>query len=101
MLMNLWIKALCTLILFMVLAVEGKSQRYLGIATSDWNAINSLYLNPANIADCREKISIGIFSLNMSVDNNLGHLPKIEDIYRTTNGDNNLFTNSGKTNFSM
>jgi hypothetical protein len=41
--------------IFLLCAATGKSQRYLGIATSEWSAINRLYLNPAYIADCREK----------------------------------------------
>lgn len=50
--------------------LSGNAQRYMGIATSNWSGTNSLYLNPANIADSRHKFSIDLFSINMGVDNN-------------------------------
>jgi hypothetical protein len=87
--------------IFLLCAATGKSQRYLGIATSEWSAINRLYLNPAYIADCREKISIGILSLNVAVDNNLGYIPKIPDVSNAINNDNNIFTKSSGKKFSM
>jgi Family of unknown function (DUF5723) len=95
------VRGLFLFALFLLPAVTGRSQRYLGIATSERNAINSLYLNPANIAACREKLSIGIFSMSVAVDNNLGHIPKIPNLGETVNGNNNIFTRSKRSSFSM
>ena len=95
------IKGLSSFIFFILLAATAKSQRYIGIATSNWSAINSVYLNPASIADCGEKMSIGILSLNAGVDNNLGLIPKIPDIGNTISNSDNIFTRSPKKNFSM
>lgn len=47
------------------------AQRNIGIATSNYSSSNSLYLNPALIADHREKLTIDVGSLNISFDNNL------------------------------
>ena len=99
--MTTCLKVFLSFTFLMFLASTAQSQRCLGIATSDWIAINSLYLNPASIADCREKISIGIFSLNVSVDNNLGPIPKIPDIGNTISNSDNIFMKSQKKNFSM
>ena len=81
------------------------AQRALGVATGNYSALNSMYLNPANIADCGEKLSISLFSLNLGLDNNLGTISSISQISSTlkTNdsGGKNIFnfTNNGK--FSM
>ena len=99
--MRFSIKPSLSFILFLLAAHSGHAQRYMGIATSDWNAINSVYLNPANIADCREKISINVLSVNVAADNNLGTLPKIEDFGNVTNGGKGLFTNAGGKEFNM
>lgn len=88
-------------LLCMLLASTARSQRYLGIATSDWASIYSLYLNPASIADCREKMSINVLSLNAAVDNNLGPIPKIPDMGNTINNSSDIFLKSRKKNFSM
>jgi hypothetical protein len=95
------VKPLTLFFFFAISVLPARAQRYLGIATSDWNAINSVYLNPANIADCRERISIGILSVNAAVDNNLGTFPKVEDFGNITTGGKGLFTNSGNKYFSM
>ena len=60
-----------TIGLAVMLPVAANAQRYLGIATSNWSGTNSLYLNPANIADSRHKFSIDVISVNAGVDNNL------------------------------
>ncbi|MCW3121955.1 MAG: OmpA/MotB domain protein [Flavipsychrobacter sp.] len=95
------LKCSALLLFLILLSFIGKAQRYIGLATSDRCSINSLYLNPANIADCREKMSIGIFSLNVGVDNNLGHIPKIPDVGTAINESNNIFTKSQGKSFSM
>jgi outer membrane protein OmpA-like peptidoglycan-associated protein len=60
---------LCFLAAFL-LPASSFAQRYLGIATSNWSGTNSLYLNPANIADSRTKFEIDLFSLNMGAELN-------------------------------
>ncbi len=49
-----------------------KAQHNLGIATGNWSSINSLYLNPANIAESREKKSVSVIGGMFFVDNNVG-----------------------------
>ena len=95
------ISTLFICIALILLTSTVSAQRYLGIATSDWCAINSLYLNPATIADCREEISIGLLSMNALVDNNLGSIPKIPDIGNAINNSNTIFTKTQNRNFSM
>jgi len=72
------------------------AQHDLGVATSGYSAINSLYLNPANISGCNEKLVVSLFSLNTFVDNNLGTFSKISEL-----GNNNPFNVSGNAPFSM
>src|ERR1043165_4215668 len=45
------------------------AQRYYGIGTSNWSGTNSIYLNPANVADSRHRFTIDLFSFNLGVDN--------------------------------
>jgi len=78
--------------------LTARAQNNLGIATSNYSAINSLYLNPAGISGCNEKIVINIVSLNIGVDNNLGTFTKISNI---GNGNTNVFNVSGNSSFSM
>jgi hypothetical protein len=91
-------------ICLMLVVSNVHAQRYFGIATSEWNDVNSIYLNPANIAGSHEKISVGIISFNLGVDNNLGTFSSIGNIGNSLNsngGTNSLFSNSGQANFSM
>jgi Family of unknown function (DUF5723)/Thrombospondin type 3 repeat len=60
--------------LFLLLAYSAVAQRELGIATGNYSGLSSLYLNPANIADSRDKFTIDLFSVNIGADNNLGSL---------------------------
>lgn len=82
-----------------------QAQRYLGVSTGNYNVINSMYLNPANLGGCEEKLSIGLFSLNVGVDNNLGTLASVGDIANTTGNDSggtNIFKAKGSNDkFSM
>ena len=59
-----------------LLSVPASAQRYFGIATGNWGGTSSLYLNPASIADSRNKFTIDLFSINTFVDNDLGRLNK-------------------------
>ena len=56
------------------------AQQQIGIATDNYNTINSLYLNPANLGACKEKLAINFFSFGMGVDNNLGKLASFSDV---------------------
>src|ERR1700761_6549157 len=94
-------KIFCLLLLLCPPAGSVLAQRYIGLATSDWSAINSLYLNPANIADCREQMSINVCSINAAVDNNLGLLPKIPDVGNAISNSDNIFTKLQEKQFSM
>lgn len=89
-----------------MLPLVGQAQRYFGIATSNWSGTNSIYLNPANIADSRHKFTIDLFSLNFGVDNNLATINtgKVTD-YVTSSDDNkklsDAFTFQNRQTFSM
>ena len=89
--------------LIFLFTVKANAQYNLGIATSNWSGINSLYLNPASIADCREKFTIELVSINMGVDNNLGSIGNKGGIIGSiTNGNSdNLFSPSNSNKFSL
>lgn len=87
-----------SLLLVLFINSTANAQRYLGVATGQYDIMNSLYMNPANIAGCREKIVISLFSVGVSVDNSLGTFAKLSDI---SNGNTNAFNISGTKNFSM
>jgi hypothetical protein len=78
--------------------IAGHAQHYLGVATGATGAINSLYLNPANIAASQEKVEVNLSSINAAVDNDQGKLISLSDIGR---GDANAFTFSSTKAFSM
>ena len=99
-------KKLClALALILCISFSLKAQKYLGIATSNWSGLSSLYLNPANIADNRERLVIDLIGLNASIDNNLGKINTGGSITRFLNGSNtdinNVFEFSGKQQFSL
>jgi len=79
------------------------AQYNLGIATSNWSGTNALYLNPANIADSREKFTIDIFSANAGIDNNLGSFTSITGLKNAVNSGNvnNLFSYTNNATFSL
>ena len=100
---NVYIKLSIIAVAIILFSITANAQFNLGIATSNWSGTNSLYLNPANIADAREKFTIDLFSLNMGVDNNLGSLnSKGGLIGAVTNGNtNNMFAYSNNNQFSL
>ncbi|MBN9483062.1 MAG: OmpA family protein [Bacteroidetes bacterium] len=69
-----------------MLPVMASAQRYLGVATSNWSGTNSLYLNPANIADSRHKFTIDLFSVNVGVDNNLAKIDPLNVFSKARDG---------------
>jgi len=98
--MKLKIYLLCALVLFTFLV---KAQTNLGIATGNWSSTQSLYLNPANIADSREKIIIDIVSINAGINNNLGTLGSVSDFSNAVKDGNtdNIFKYTGRNTFSL
>ncbi len=81
------------------------AQHYMGVATGSWSGMSSLYLNPANIADNRDRLVIDLLSINAGVDNDLGKLNTVGGIKRFINGNstniNDVFTFSDKQSFSL
>ncbi len=71
-------KSTLTLLLAASVPVAANAQRYMGMATGNYSSTNSVYLNPANIADSRHKFTVDLFSLNFGVDNNLGTINSSE-----------------------
>lgn len=92
------------LLITFIIPLAASAQRYLGISEGNWSGTNSIYLNPANIADSRQKFVIDIFSLNFGVDNNLGTLNTTNATSSFYKGDSVKFSdifninNNGKFN---
>lgn len=99
-------KLLLTLCIAATLPLAATAQRYFGIATSNWSGTNSLYLNPANIADSRHRFTIDLFSVNFGFDNNLGTINRTGLMDRFYRGDsvniNDVFRfNANQDKFDM
>jgi hypothetical protein len=99
-------KKLLPFILFIFLGFSAYCQRYIGVSTSNYNTLNSMYLNPANLGGCNEKLAISLFSMNVGADNSLGTIKSIGDITKTLHsGDSastkDIFTYSNRSKFSM
>jgi len=92
----------------MLFVTTTRAQHYLGVSTGNFSRINSMYLNPANLADSTDLLSVNLFSINIRVDNNLG-TSGINSISKSLNGNSNdsgstspgIFSNSGRKRFSM
>ncbi len=84
-------------------SLAAHAQFNLGVATGNWSGAGSLLLNPASIADSRERFTIQLVSVNMGVDNDLGSLnSKGGLIGAITNGNSgNLFSYSNSNKFSL
>ena len=84
-------------IVALLYSASANAQRDFGIATSNWSSINSIYLNPANIADCRERFTIGLFTLSAGADNNLGSIGNSGLISALANGNTKFnYTNNNQ-----
>src|ERR1035437_493933 len=96
-------KLLCSLLLMTFIAGKSNAQHYLGVATSDYSAINSMYLNPASIADCNEKVVVNTSSFGLGFDNSLGTFSSFTSIINNLGNSNStsVFNNSGHKNFNM
>ena len=91
------------LVVILLSSVVASAQRNLGIATSDWSGMNGLYLNPANIADTRERIVIDVIGVNAGFDNNLGKIPSLGSLFTAAKdgSTDNLFKYSDRNSFSL
>ncbi len=61
-----------------------KAQKMLGVSTSNWANSQSMYLNPANIADSRTKFSIDLFALDLGMETNFSSV-KMSDLFGSIN----------------
>lgn len=82
----------------LLLAASSPAQRFMGVATSGWDDINGMYLNPANLAGNHNSVVVSLIGMGVGADNNLGTFSKLSDL---TNGKAIDFTNSGNKTFSM
>lgn len=84
-------------------SATASAQYNLGIATGNWSGLNSLYINPANIADCHERFVIDLFSVNAGLDNSLGTINSSGGVFGIINdgNTNNIFNYSNSNKFSM
>lgn len=85
------------------IAVNAEAQHDLGVATGNWSGMTSMFLNPANIADSREKIVISVVSFDAGVNNSLGTVSTFSAVTDAINkgNTNSLFNYSGSNTFSM
>src|ERR1700761_6768123 len=85
-----------------LLSIPAGAQFNLGIATSNWSGTSAIYMNPANIADSRTRLSIDIITVTGGIENNLGSINKQGGLINTFNnsGFDNLFNYSGNSKFS-
>jgi len=87
--------------LMFLFSVKTQAQYNFGVATGNWSGTQSLFLNPANIADSRERFTIDLVSANGGIENNLGSI-KGGIIKAINNGDNADLINYTKNNkFSL
>jgi hypothetical protein len=63
-------KELLLLTLFSAISSISFSQGFLGIANSDYSAVDGMYINPSAIADSRYKFSFNIYAHNAFANNN-------------------------------
>ncbi len=91
--------------ILLLFCFHASAQRQLGVSGSNFDAANSLFLNPANIGGCKEKYILTLFSVNALLDNNLGTLKSIGKLIGGANSNNsgikNTFNYTGNLKFSM
>jgi hypothetical protein len=87
------------------LSVAAGAQYYMGIATGNYGGSAAMYLNPANLANSKNHISIDILSLNAGVDNNLASINSGQTMRLFFSSDSlnlhNLFSFSHQEHFSL
>ena len=89
--------------LLSLLSVEAVAQFNFGIANSNWSGTQGLYLNPAVIADSRERFTIDIIGVTAGVDNNLGTLKNNGGLIGALSNGNSsdIFSYSNNNSFSL
>lgn len=96
-------KHICLSLLAVFTTAMASAQHNLAIANSNWSCINSIYLNPANIAECREAKSVSVIGGSFYVDNNVGPFNAGNGLVVAV-GDgktNNMFRYTNNTKISM
>lgn len=91
-------------LLLLSMSEASQAQHYMGLATSDYSAMNSLFLNPASIADCNEKVVVNTSSFALSFDQSLGTFSSFTSIINNVgkgNGSTAVFNNAGHKTFNM
>ena len=99
---NLYYKLLVVAGLLSLLSVKANAQFNFATANSNWSGTEGLYLNPAVIADSRERFTIDIISVNAGVDNNLASLNNSGGLVGALNSGNTntIFHYTGNNAFS-
>jgi hypothetical protein len=96
-------KTLISAAVSLILCASASGQHNLGISTSNWSCMNSMYLNPANIAESREKKAVNLASFAFGVDNNVGPFNAGQGLVVAV-GDgktNNMFNYANNSKVSM
>ncbi len=73
-------------VLFAVICLYAGAQDFAGFRTGNYNGVNGVFFNPANIADSRYRFDLNLFSLNAVVGNNQASF-KLGDLGHSFNGD--------------
>ncbi|GAA4468902.1 DUF5723 family protein [Nemorincola caseinilytica] len=77
----------------------------MGVATGNWSGTTGLYLNPASIADSRNKLVIDLFAINGFAENDLGTLSKDNLLQKINNRSvlsvNDVFKFDNKTSVNL
>ena len=79
------------------------AQYNFGVSTGNWSGLNGLYMNPASIADSRERFAIDIVGITAGLDNNLGTIGSVNSLFKAINNGNtdNLIRYNGNSKFSL
>lgn len=67
-------------------APSAEAQKMLGVSTSNYVGSQSMYLNPANIADSRQKFSIDLFAFDIGMETNFSSV-KLGDLFGAVGSD--------------
>jgi hypothetical protein len=100
---NYLMKKLASTVVAAMCGLSAFGQHNLGIATSNWSGMNSMYLNPSLIADGRHYMVVDIANVNAGIDNSFGYLISGTGILRAINkGETfDILKFSGRGKFSL
>ncbi|GAA4470486.1 hypothetical protein GCM10023093_31860 [Nemorincola caseinilytica] len=91
------------LFILLIASSAARAQHNLAIAYSNWSCINGIFLNPASIAEMKEKRSVSALAASFYVDNNVGPFNASEGLVVAV-GDgktNNMFSYKNNSKISM